>query len=73
MNHQKVINHRAKLRLKRLFYQSRAAMCETPVNYNLIDDIQQKMNRLLKMWKSDSVAGTAKKHKKATYKLSNCK
>jgi hypothetical protein len=70
MNRQIIINHRANLRLKRLVYQSRLEFMQQPVDFKLIDAMQQKMNRLLKTWKSDRVAANAKKHEKDGCKLS---
>lgn len=71
MNRQNNINHRANLRLKRLFYLSRAAIWKNPVSYDLIDVIQQKMNRLIKTWKSDRLAALNNKLSKPAFKLSN--
>ena len=71
MNRQNTVNRRAKIRLKRLFYLSRAAIWKNPVSYDLIEGIHQKMNRLIKTWKSDRLTEINNKIKKEDYNLSN--
>lgn len=71
MNRQNIINHRENLRLKRLFYHSRIIMLQNPVDFNLIAAIQQKMNRLLKSWKSANVTESSENKFKSGFELSN--
>ncbi len=65
MNRQQVTRHRALLRLKVLFYKSRAAFWGKQIDYNLLRIIVLKMNKLLNMIGSDSVTGDRINIKKA--------
>jgi hypothetical protein len=56
----KVKRHRANIRLKRLVYDSRAAFWEIPTNYELIEVIELKMSKLIKVLNSDRLAEVQK-------------